>query len=225
MTATTFEPTQAQASFEELFRPIAGIASGTAVRARYRSAGSGWLVPLALLLSACGSPFGDCRLERVEVSLPVNIERGSGTETATLAGSVAVSNLSVLDFEIVRSVLTGDVSVEDAGVIWTVPMAATEGWVSLAIDAPVSSGEVLSVGSTYDGAGWGRFDLPGGTKIAASVRDGAFLATSVTGTVEVLAVMPLRLRLDLTAGDASNATLHISGDATFTFVQEPAACD
>jgi hypothetical protein len=182
------------------------------------------LLALPFLLSACGSPFGECRTERVEVSFPATIERGSGTESMTLEGSVAVANLSVPDFETVRAVLTGDVSAETDGVIWTVPMATTEGWVSLAIDAPVSPGDVLTVGSTYDGAGWGPFELPGETKIAASVRDGSFIASSVTGTVEVLGVMPLRLRLDLTATDASSATVHVTGDASFTFVREPAAC-
>lgn len=185
----------------------------------------GPLLAMTALLSACGSPFGDCRLERVEVSFPATIERGSGTETATLVGSVAVGNLSVPDFETLRAVLTGDVTAENDGVIWTVPMAGTsEGWVSLAIDAPVSQGDVLPVGSAYDGAGWGLFDVPAGTKIAAGVRDGSFIASSVTGTVEVLEVMPLRLRLDLTATDASSATLRVTGDAGFTFVSEPAAC-
>ena len=42
------------------------------------------LFALPFLLSACGSPFGECRLERVEVSLPATIEWGAGTETATL---------------------------------------------------------------------------------------------------------------------------------------------
>lgn len=183
------------------------------------------LVALSFLLSGCGSPFGDCRLERVEVSLPATIERVSGTETATLEGSVAVGNLSVPDFETIRAVLTGDVSAEDDGVVWTVPMAGTtDGWVSLAIDAPVAQGDILTVGSTFDGAGWGRFDLPSGTKIAASVRDGSFIAMSVTGTAEMLGVMPLRLRLDLTATDASGVTLHVTGNATFAFFSEPAAC-
>ena len=183
------------------------------------------LLALPILLSACGSPFGECRLDRVEVSLPATIERGSGTETATLEGSVAVGNLGLPDFETVRAVLTGDVTSENDGVIWTVPMAGTtEGWVSLAIDAPVSPGDVLTIGSTFDGAGWGRFDLPGGTKIAASLRDGAFTASSIAGTVEVLGVMPLRLRLDLTATDAADVTVRVTGDATFAFVREPAAC-
>lgn len=183
------------------------------------------LLALPFLVGACGSPFGDCRLERVEVSLPATIERNAVPETVILEGSVAVGNLSVPDFETIRAVLTGDVTSENAGVIWTVPMAgATQGWVSLAIDAPVSPGAILPVGSTYDGAGWGLFDLPGGTKIAASVRDGVFAATSVTGTVEVLGAMPLRLRLDLTATDASAATVRVRGDAAFAFVSEPSAC-
>jgi len=183
------------------------------------------LLALPILLAACGSPFGDCSSERVEVSLPATIERNGVPENVTLGDAVAVGNVSVPDFATLRAVLTGDATSESAGVIWTVPLSgATQGWVSLAIDAPLSPGTTLTVGSTYDGAGWGLFDLPAGTKAAASVRDDSFAATSVTGTVEVLGVMPLRLRLDLTATDASNATVRVQGDAAFSFVSQPSPC-
>jgi hypothetical protein len=48
--------------------------------------------------------------------------------------------------------------------------------------------------------------------------------TSMTGTLEVLAVAPLRLRLDLTAHDGSASTIRLTGDAAFQFVSESSAC-
>lgn len=181
------------------------------------------LIQPTLLLTACGSIFGDCRSERIEISLPATIEQNGAQQNVTLGDAVSVGNLSVNDFEILRAVLTGHVASQDQGVIWTVPLGA-DGWVSLAIDPPISAGTTLTVGSTYDGAGWGLYSLPGVSKVAASVHDGAFAATSVTGTVEVLGVEPLRLRLDLDATDAASTEVRVQGDATFTFISEPAAC-
>ena len=181
------------------------------------------VLALPILLAACGAPLGDCSAERVEVALPATIDRNGVPESVALEGAVSVGNVSVPDFETIRAVLTGDVAAETAGVIWTVPVGAA-GWVSLAVDAPLAPGATHPVGSTYDGAGWGLYDLPAGTKIAASVRDGAFAASSVSGTVEVLGVTPLRLRLDLDATDGAAQTVHVEGDATFGFVSEPAAC-
>jgi len=177
------------------------------------------------LLASCGSPFGPCFLDQVRVSLPASIERDGGTETATLTGQVAPSNLSVPEFETVRAVLTRDTSSETAGVVWTVPaFDANPGWVAVAIQAPVAAGDVLPVDQTFDGAGWGVFALGSGARIAASVRAGDYVATAVTGTVEVLAVAPLRLRLDLTARDAGGATIRVRGDASFSFERTPTAC-
>jgi hypothetical protein len=183
------------------------------------------LIALPFLLAACGSPFGDCSSDRVEVTLPATIERNGVPESVALGDAVATGNVGAPEFETLRAVLTGDVASEDAGVVWTVSITGTsDGWISLAVDAPLSAGQTLDVGTTFTGAGWGLYDVPAGTKIAASVRDGAFIATSVTGTVQVLAVTPLRLRLDLTAADGSGLTVRIRGDASFAFVREPTPC-
>jgi hypothetical protein len=96
--------------------------------------------------------------------------------------------------------------------------------VAIAIQAPVGVGDVLPVDATIDGAGWGPYTLPAPARIVASIRAGSFAATSVTGTVKVLTVGPLRLRLDLTAHDGSASTIRLTGDAAFQFVSEPSAC-
>jgi hypothetical protein len=57
-----------------------------------------------------------------------------------------------------------------------------------------------------------------------SVRAGGFVASSASGTVEVLGVAPLRLRLDVTTGDAAGATMRIRGEPRFGLVRERGSC-
>jgi hypothetical protein len=176
-------------------------------------------------LTGCGSPLGDCRSERIDVNWPATIERGAQPESAELSGQVAVGNVGAAEFATLRAVLTGDASSQTDGAIWTVPaFDDPQGWVAIAIQAPVGVGDVLPVDATIDGAGWGPYTLPAPARIVASIRAGSFAATSVTGTVKVLAVGPLRLRLDLTAHDGSASTIRLTGDAAFQFVSEPSAC-
>jgi len=94
----------------------------------------------------------------------------------------------------------------------------------VAIDAPVAAGEVLPVGSTYCGAGWGVFVRPSGTRVAAGIRAGSFAAGSVSGTVDVVGVSPLRLRLDLTGSDGTGAVVRVQGDASFSYFPGPPSC-
>jgi hypothetical protein len=179
----------------------------------------------ALPLAACGSSFDACQAERIEVTLPATITRDAGSSVATLTGQVSPSNVGVPEFATLRAVLTGDVAAETAGVIWTVPAFDPEqGFVAVAIDAPVGAGEVLTVGAAFDGGGWGLFDLAGGVRAGAGIRIGTVAADEVTGTVEVLGVEPLRLRLDLTGRSRGAVIARVQGDATFTYRPGPPSC-
>lgn len=180
---------------------------------------------IAASLTGCGAASDSCQAERIDVTVFATLTREGSSEVVTLSDQVSPSNVGVPEFQTLRAVLTGDVAGETAGVIWTVPAFDPEqGWVVVAIDAPVAAGEVLPVGSTYGGAGWGLFDLPSGTRIAAGLRAGAFVASVVSGTVEVLAVSPLRLRLDLTGGDGTGAEVRVRGVASFSYLPGPPSC-
>jgi hypothetical protein len=180
---------------------------------------------LALLIAGCDSGLDSCEAERIDVTMPATITRGGSPAAVTLVGQVSPSNVGVPAFATLRAVLTGDVASQTDGVIWTVPaFDPDQGWVVVAIDAPVAAGDVLTVGSTYGGAGWGVFDLPGGTRLAAGIRAGEFAAVEVSGTAEVLEVSPLRLRLDLTGRDAADAVVRVQGDASFRYQSGPPSC-
>jgi len=177
-------------------------------------------------LSACGSAFESCRSDRIEVALPATVDRDGRTQSVLLSGAVSPGNLSSgEEFENVRAVLTGDPAGRTGGVIWTVPAFETNpGWVAVALRAPLAPGDVLPVSTTVDGAGWGTFDLPQGTDVVVSLRAGSYVAVTASGTVRVLAVAPLRLRLDLTGRDAAGDPVRVRGDALFAFVSEPSPC-
>jgi hypothetical protein len=186
------------------------------------------LLALALVagsLMGCGSSLDSCVAERIDLTWPATITRDGAPGTVTLAGQVSPSNVGVPVFATLRAVLTGQVEAETAGVVWTVPAFEPEqGWVAVAIDAPVAVGETLTVGSTFDGGGWGTFDLPTGVRVAAGLRTGTVAASEVFGTVEVLAVTPLRLRLDLTGRNGSGVIARVQGEAAFSYQAGPPSC-
>jgi hypothetical protein len=94
-----------------------------------------------------------------------------------------------------------------------------------ALQAPLRAGDVLAVNSAFDGGGWGTISLPAGVNAQVSVRADNFVATSASGSIQVLAVAPLRLRIDIETSDATNSTIRIRGDASFKYVRERVTCD
>jgi hypothetical protein len=186
------------------------------------------LLALALAadsLAGCSSSLDSCVAERIDLTWPATITRDGAPVAVTLAGQVSPSNIDVPVFATLRAVLTGEVGAETAGVVWTVPAFEPEqGWVAVAIDAPVAVGETLTVGSTFNGGGWGAYDLPDGVRAAAGFRVGTLAAGEVIGTVEVLAVDPLRLRLDLTGRSGGTVLARVQGDAAFSYQAGPPSC-
>jgi hypothetical protein len=176
-------------------------------------------------LAGCGASLDSCVAERIDLTWPATIARDGAPVAVTLAGQVSPSNVGVPVFATLRAVLTGEVAAETAGVVWTVPAFEPEqGWVAVAIDAPVAVGETLTVGSTFDGGGWGIFDLPAGVRVAAGLRAGTVAASEVAGTVQVLDVDPLRLRLDLTGRNGGDVLARVQGDAAFSHQAGPPSC-
>ena len=99
------------------------------------------------------------------------------------------------------------------------------GGIAIALQAPLRAGDVLAVNTAFNGGGWGTTSLPAGIRAQVSVRADNFVATSASGSIQILAVAPLRLRIDIETGDASNSTIRIRGDASFKYVRERVTCD
>ena len=129
--------------------------------------------------------------------MPVTIERNGTAQNETLTGVVAFTNVPD-QFPLLKTVLTENPSRHTEGVVWGVPAFRTNGgFIAVALQAPLRAGDSLNVTSAFNGGGWGQFDLPAGSLAQVSVRADGFVAASASGSIRILAVAPLRLRLNL----------------------------
>ena len=178
-----------------------------------------------LPLAGCGTPFGTCISENVIASFPATVTSGGTAQPAEFAGRVNEGNLDPSTFRLVRR-LTRDAGSEDTVLVFTLEgRAETQvAFVALAVRTPLREGEVLPVAGAFQGGGWGTGSLPAGEDVRASIRLGSAYAGTVSGTVEVLDASPLRLRLDLQAGEARETTLGIRGDVTFRHQDDRVSC-
>ena len=157
--------------------------------------------------------------------MPATIERNGAPQNETLSGVVAFTNVPD-QFAALRAVLTEDPTQQTYGVVWTMPAFQTNGaGIAIALQAPLRAGDVLAVNSAFDGGGWGTISLPAGVRAQVSLRADNFVATSASGSIQILAVAPLRLHLDIETKDAANSTIRIRGDASFKFVRARVTCD
>jgi hypothetical protein len=99
------------------------------------------------------------------------------------------------------------------------------GGIAIALQAPLRAGDVLAVNNAFNGGGWGTISLPAGVNVQVSVRADNFVATSASGSIQILTVAPLRLRIDIETKDVANSTIRIRGDASFNYVRERVTCD
>lgn len=172
----------------------------------------------------CDAPLR-CYDERIEVTMPATIEHNGMKESANLTGVVAPGNVGEEVFAALKSVLVANAGAQNFGFVWTVPAFNTNGGaVAIALQAPLRTGETLTINGSFQGGGWGRFDLPSGTRALASVRAENFTATSASGTIQILQIAPLILRIAVTATDTGNTSITLGGDASFRFARERVPC-
>jgi hypothetical protein len=184
----------------------------------------GFISILLCTMYGCGFPFR-CHSERIEISMPAVIERDATREEMTLSGAVAPGNVGVDEFAVLKRILIENTSGQTQGIVWSLTAFNTNGGgLAVAVRPPFMSRDVIPVTGSFQGGGWGRFDLPHGIRAQVSVRTDGFLATSASGTIEILQVAPLRLRIDITVKNESNAMIRIQGDANFRFVRERVPC-
>jgi hypothetical protein len=89
---------------------------------------------------------------------------------------------------------------------------------TIELQGPVSTGQVRPVSSGVFIGQWGPIAVPNAAPAAVAVSADQFAARandgSVSGTLEVLRVAPLGLRLDLTATSAAGDEIRMRGDMT-----------
>jgi hypothetical protein len=182
----------------------------------------------ALAINGCATfdfLTDNCRSEWVQVDWPVSITRNGVTTTTTLKGSVAPGNIDQSQFDLFKEIVATGGRELVTNVIWSVPaFEVNGGFIGIMHEAPLAAGQNLGVG-VFDGGGWGipseAIRVEGAL---VSVRADNFVARTATGSVTAIQSIPLKLRVDVTAGNAAGETIRIVGDAVFSYHVERDRC-
>ena len=167
----------------------------------------------------------NCKSESLRVAWTAPITRGGVTNTVLLSGAVAPGNIDPSQFTIMKELLATGGREIAANVIWSVPaFDVNGGFIALMHPAPMSTGQVHPVNLAFDGGGWGI--VPSNREFATvvSVRADNFLATTASGSIKANNGIPLRLQMDITARSASGETIHLGGEAIFSYQEVGTNC-
>jgi hypothetical protein len=192
-----------------------------------RSAARRLSLALTLALVACDSTE-PCQVETLQVRMPATVLRhGQSTTTELSQGLTAGQSSSIAAFEATRTFLT-DASHYTGTISWEIGSGTINLALGLQLQGPRQPGEVLPL-SPGVLADWGPLAPPNGAVAAAAVTADNFAAMAndgtVTGTLEVLATAPLRLRLNLVATSAASEEIRIQGDMAAQHSGNSLGCD
>ena len=181
-----------------------------------------------LLLGSCQTVdflTDRCDTEFIRVTWPASITRGGNTTNVTLFQSVTESNIDPEDFRLLRDVLINGNTNRSATVIWSVPaFDVNGGYIGVTHSAPLTATTSQEVNFAFDGGGWGATTASRVIQPAIAVRADNFNATAASGTITALSTSPLRLNIDITARDALNQTMRITGEARFQYERVDSSC-
>jgi hypothetical protein len=179
-----------------------------------------------LFLFGCGSDQGPCvESEYINLSTPLTVEYAGQTYVDSVGGRFDASSAEdEAGWQAFRHFHLGDISQTAGGATWLmydVLHATTShvGEIGIQLAGSFQPGDVVQVtlapSSISNGALGSAPDGARGAYVAAgTVADGEWIATAVSGTIEVLAVAPLRLRFDLLASNDPGQEMRIRGDMT-----------
>ena len=166
-----------------------------------------------------------CNTEFIRVNWPASITRGTNTTNVTLFQSISESNIDAEDFQLLRDVLINGNTNRSATVIWSVPaFDINGGYIGLTHSAPLAASTPQGVNFAFDGGGWGATTSSRVIQPAIAVRAENFNATAAAGTITAVNTSPLRLDIDITARNALNQTMRITGQAQFQYEKVDSSC-
>lgn len=179
---------------------------------------------LGLAATGCTFPLGGCEQERIEVRGTTTIERAGQTSTDDVFDAFAPENNPEHYPAVKRFLIDAAPQAGDA-VVWSFrAFHVNGGYIAVLLSGPLRAGDRVPVVGAFEGGGWGTSTVSRDAAASVSVRADDFVASLASGTVEVLGVAPLRLRLDVTAGTAAGATMHIRGELRFSLLRESGPC-
>ena len=161
----------------------------------------------SVTLTACASE--NCDIERVAASMPTTVDFEDQSSVVHLEDYLTFT-MNTLDFTGVQEFLTATGA--HGGAIWTLsaplPTTSIVEFVAFQLTGPLVPGDVVPVTTVLQAGGWGAARS---TTPSFGVGAGEFVASTVSGTFEVLGVGPLRLRVDLLTTDGSRE-LRLQGE-------------
>jgi hypothetical protein len=182
------------------------------------------LAAVGLVSTSCGFPLGSCEQERIEVRGTTTVERAGQTSTDEVFAVFAPGN-NPQQYPAVKRFLIDAAPQAGDAVVWTVPaFRINGGHIAVELSGPLRVGDRVPVVGSFEGGGWGASTTSSDAAATVGVRADNFIASSASGTIEVLAVAPLRLRLEVSARNAAGTTMGIGGELRFSLVREKGAC-
>jgi hypothetical protein len=186
-------------------------------------------VASTLALGACGSSSEPCQVATLQVRMPATVTRNGQSAATELSFEAGVGLFpSIAAFEATRALLTGDASQYSGTIAWIFESVLAS--VTIELQGPRQPGEVLQL-SPGVFANWGPLAPPNGAVAAAAVSADNFTASAntsdgtVSGTLEVLAIAPLRVWLDLVATSAAGEAIRIQGEMAAELRGNALGCD
>lgn len=174
-----------------------------------------------LSFASCGSENGPCvSFEYVNLSTPITVETSGQTSTDSVVGRLdATSSPDEAAWQAFRHFLLEDISQTGGGATWLMyePLHSVEspvGEIGIQLAGSFQPGDVVLVTLAPSGISNGQVGpAPGGAR-GVYVATSQWIASSVSGTLEVVAVGPLRLRMDLLATNEPGQEVRIQGEMT-----------
>lgn len=176
---------------------------------------------LSLAVAGCGGPFGPCVEERIEVRVEGTVASGAGASPVASVDLVAPTNFE--DFDLVRRIVIEGEPLPRI-LIWTAVLSGQpSGSISAFVPGPLRVGQVLPLRAVR-GGGWGAPPAAGETDALVDFRYDGVSGATVQGTLTVVALQPMRLRLQFTATDPSGASRTADLTATFAYTRTRGPC-
>lgn len=178
------------------------------------------LTVMACLAAAITTGCG-CTSELVEASFTGTATGDAAQASITGVDALAPSNTE--DYEPLRDFVIEGRPIEGHGVTWTVLLGAHG---HFGVHIPTSRrGDVLPLVGLPRAGGWAISSRgEGAALVNLESVDRRFVTASGQGTLTVVGMGPLRVRIEATFVGGNGAIRHLTGEARFRLLQQDTSC-
>jgi hypothetical protein len=175
-------------------------------------------VAAVLGLAACGWPLinDDCRADLIIAHFDGELTLDGSRRAIAQDAPLASTNVTPDVFLQLNDVLIEGRATVD-GVVWSHGgIGSASDFFAIALGAALHDGESRVVSTTFQGGGWGPFNVSRTGALVALRLDDVW-AEAVQGTITVLRAAPLQVELDLELTLSGGEVVTLSGTDTFRY--------